>query len=152
MSFCSHGGLTWEGGGLPWEERVCLGRRGSAWRETPLQKADLPEKAIHGRYASYLNAFLLMEMLGKIQFLLQVVTDLTVGLFQDDSWSSSCFSVVKFNDLNTEVELRFPECSSCPNNSTVTFTEDKQSITCAGHLSTFCNRVIFLWFLFVEFK
>ena len=71
-----------------------------------------------------------------------------MGLLQDNSWSSSWFSVVKFNDLNKEVDLRFPVCSSCPNNSSLTFTEDKQSITCAGHLSTFCNRVIFSLVLF----
>ena len=65
-------------------------------------------------------------------------------MVQDDSWSNSSLTVVKFNDLSREVELRFPAgCTGigCPNHSGLNFTEDKQSIKCAGHLSTFCRTV-----------
>ena len=72
------------------------------------------------------------------------MTDLQVEMFQDNSWSDSFLTIIKFNDLNRETELQFPAgCvgGACPNNSSLTFTEDKQSITCAGVLDTFCNQV-----------
>ena len=68
-----------------------------------------------------------------------------MGMRQDGSWSSSSLTVVKFNDLNNEVDLQFPACNGgCPNLSKLKFTEDKQSIKCSGIWSTFCDKVHFM--------
>ena len=70
-----------------------------------------------------------------------------MGMRQDGSWSNSSLTVVKFNDLNKEVDLRFPACDGgCPNLSKLGFTEDKQSIKCAGTWGTFCDEVYFIAF------
>ena len=74
----------------------------------------------------------------------QVDTDLSLRMLQDDAWSSSSLTVVKFNDLNNEVDLQWSAwAGSWYDNTALEFSEDKQSIQCIGNVATtYCKTII----------
>ena len=76
-------------------------------------------------------------------FFVQIETDLSLSMLQDDSWSSSSLTVVKFNDLNYDVDLQWPAyAGSWYDYTALKFNEDKQSIQCVGYVgSTYCMTV-----------